>query len=141
MGWFLAQALGPAYRTMTVSFRQGTVALQSLHGGAFWPHFGEVALARFPAAPPGTVEGALDPTARQTVLLDLRALPGLDGATAWFASPQFTRSIGGAGRIRRLERSAFASGWGMLVLPDTRPLQFWFAAGANTRAGATGRSN
>ncbi len=136
MGWFLARALGPAYRPMTVTFREGTVAVQALRGGLIWPHFGEFTTVRLEAVPEATLEGLVK-TSEQPVLLDLRALPPLEPSTAWFATPRFTRSLGAAEHPKMVERSTVMRGWAryvlreafdfVLVLPTTRPLDLWLA--------------
>lgn len=80
-----------------------------------------------------TLEGLVTET--RPVLVQVRDLPPLTEATAWFASPQFTRSVDRADRLALLRRGSFAHGCdkyvlreafdSLLVLPVTRAITNW----------------
>ncbi|MEZ4451879.1 MAG: erythromycin esterase family protein [Nannocystaceae bacterium] len=136
MGWFLQRRFGAAYRAATITFQEGSVAVQALVGGLF-PRLGAFAEVEVGPADAATIEGMVRFEGDAPVLLDLRELPRGAASTAWFASPQSTRSIGGAERLRALRGRRAAHGWAkyvpreafdfVIVLPRSGPLELWVA--------------
>jgi len=135
MGQHLVGELGRRYRAVNVTFATGGVSAGNTGGRLFrFRPRRSAPMEEFQLAepPPVTVEGTL--VAPEPTVYSLGELAPGSEASAWFARPHFSRSIGSTLGGWRAKKGSAYNGWAkivpresfdsVVVLPDSRAIDF-----------------